>query len=132
MITLAGPIGAPSANKFCHISPVNPKHVQEDFKEYNIDILDGGISNFCLESTVVRPNCKEKLVEILRKGILSKTELQECLNKNDKFKDYKVEFLAKVNKEQVNTEKPDNDNKFEIIEIDQALAEQLRNLPHDY
>ncbi len=26
------PIAAPSANKFCHVSPVNPYHVYEDFK----------------------------------------------------------------------------------------------------
>ena len=49
-----------------------------------------------MESTVIKPNYEDKLVEILRMGALSKTELQECLSKNEKFKDFKVEIKGKI------------------------------------
>jgi len=48
-----------------------------------------------MESTVIKPNCEAKTVEILRMGALSKTEIQECLCKNEKFRDYIVLIKGK-------------------------------------
>lgn len=89
------PIAAPSANKFCHVSPVNPYHVFEDFKEFPVYILDGGVSNFCMESTVIKiiindDNNAEvngenlalnqlNKIQILRMGAISKVQLEEFL-----------------------------------------------------
>ncbi len=88
------PIAAPSANKFCHVSPVNPYHVFEDFKEFPVYILDGGVSQFCMESTVIKiiindssseingGNVVENQVnkiQILRMGAISKVQLEQFL-----------------------------------------------------
>jgi len=85
------PIAAPSANKFCHVSPVNPQHVFEDFSEFPVYILDGGVSNFCMESTVIKIliednpeiNYKENnilnKIQILRMGAISKVQIEEFL-----------------------------------------------------
>ena len=62
------PIAAPSANKFCHISPVNPYHVFEDFKEFPVKILNGGICKFRMESTVMKICQEEKKIMIFRLG----------------------------------------------------------------
>ena len=66
------PIAAPSANKFCHISPVNPYHVFEDFKEFPVKIIDGGISNYCMESTVVKIDYENKKLLIFRRNFKEK------------------------------------------------------------
>ena len=89
------PIAAPSANKFCHISPVNPYHVYEDFKEFPIKIIDGGISNFCMESTVVKIINEEKKLVIFRMGAISLNQLQSFLDSTDEFKDFAVEVFSK-------------------------------------
>lgn len=109
------PIAAPSANKFCHVSPVNPYHVFEDFKEFPVYILDGGISNFCMESTVIKliiddsetsnsDSDKLNKIQILRMGAISKNQLEDFLEEiyindsnifDNKIKKFKVEFLIK-------------------------------------
>ena len=89
------PIAAPSANKFCHISPVNPYHVFEDFKEFPVKILNGGVSNFCMESTVMKICPEDKKILVFRLGAVSPDQIKEVLEKNDEFKDYKIECLAK-------------------------------------
>ena len=89
------PIAAPSANKFCHISPVNPYHVFEDFKEFPVKILNGGVSNFCMESTVMKICPEDKKILVFRLGAVSPDQIKEVLEKNDDFKDYKIECLAK-------------------------------------
>ena len=89
------PIAAPSANKFCHVSPVNPYHVFEDFKEFPIKILNGGVSQFCMESTVMKICYEEKKLLIFRLGAVSPDDLKRVLDTDDKFKDYKIECLAK-------------------------------------
>jgi tRNA threonylcarbamoyl adenosine modification protein (Sua5/YciO/YrdC/YwlC family) len=87
------PLAAPSANKFCHVSPVNPEHVLEDFKEFPVTILNGGVCNFCIESTVIKIIHEEnkKLIQILRTGAISKSEL-ETFAKENNFNEYKIEF----------------------------------------
>ena len=112
------PIAAPSANKFCHISPVNPYHVFEDFKEFDVKIINGGITNFCMESTVIKfefiddgknesnkicvnkPYCK---IIVLRLGAISHKQIQESLqnSKTPKFSSIRVEPLTKNKPENV-------------------------------
>ena len=89
------PIAAPSANKFCHVSPVNPYHVFEDFKEFPIKILNGGVSQFCMESTVMKICYEEKKLLIFRLGAVSPDDLKRVLDTDEKFKNYRIECLAK-------------------------------------
>ena len=89
------PIAAPSANKFCHISPVNPYHVFEDFKEFPVKILNGGVSDFCMESTVMKICYEEKKILIFRLGAVSPDEIRKLLDTDNNFKNYKIETLAK-------------------------------------
>jgi tRNA threonylcarbamoyl adenosine modification protein (Sua5/YciO/YrdC/YwlC family) len=121
LINISGvPLAAPSANKFCHVSPVNPKHVYDDFIEFPVYILDDGVCNFSMESTVIKLNInnsnnKDKdntlintnintninKIEILRKGAISKNQLENFFNDlYEKEKD-NINFL--------------NKNKFEIV-----------------
>ena len=119
-IELSGvPIAAPSANKFCHVSPVNPYHVFEDFKEFPVKILNGGVTNFCMESTVMKICYEEKKILIFRLGAVSPDQIKNVLEKDDNFKNYKIESLAKKNK--ISTEelkkiheKQGNDNSVTI------------------
>ena len=89
------PIAAPSANKFCHISPVNPYHVFEDFKEFPVKILNGGVSQFCMESTVMKICYEEKKLLIFRLGAVSPDDLKRVLDTDERFKNYTIECLAK-------------------------------------
>ena len=89
------PIAAPSANKFCHISPVNPYHVFEDFKEFPVKILNGGVSDFRMESTVIKICYEEKKILIFRLGAVSPDEIRKILDTDNNFKNYKIEALAK-------------------------------------
>lgn len=89
------PIAAPSANKFCHISPVNPYHVFEDFKEFPVKILNGGVSQFRMESTVIQIQKNEKKIFVFRLGAASPDDIRKVLNTDENFKDYKIECLAK-------------------------------------
>ena len=89
------PIAAPSANKFCHISPVNPYHVFEDFKEFPVKILNGGVSDFRMESTVMKICYEIKKILIFRLGAVSPDEIREVLDSHNTFKSYQIEALAK-------------------------------------
>jgi hypothetical protein len=89
------PLAAPSANKFSHVSPVNPYHVFEDFKEFPVKILNGGVSQFCMESTVMKICYEEKKLLVFRLGAVSPDDLRKVLNKDERFKDYKIECLSK-------------------------------------
>lgn len=91
------PIAAPSANKFCHVSPVNPFHVFEDFKEFPISIIDGGVCNFCMESTVVKILNDDKKIQILRMGAIAPQELETVVKSLELEKVFTVEVLKKVN-----------------------------------
>ena len=89
------PLAAPSANKFSHVSPVNPYHVFEDFKEFPVKILNGGVSQFCMESTVMKICYEEKKLLVFRLGAVSPDDLRNVLNSDERFKDYKIECLSK-------------------------------------
>ena len=89
------PLAAPSANKFSHVSPVNPYHVFEDFKEFPVKILNGGVSQFCMESTVMKICYEEKKLLVFRLGAVSHDDLKNVINTDERFKDYKIECLSK-------------------------------------
>jgi len=106
------PIAAPSANKFCHISPVNPLHVFEDFKEFPVKIIDGGITNFCMESTVIKILNEDKKIVIYRMGAISPSQLQAFLQSTEEFKHFVVEVVTKRNKEKEEDKKEEKKETF--------------------
>jgi len=71
------PIAAPSANKFGHVSPTMASHVENDFKENNVMILDGGKCGFGIESTVLKLEEVEGKTKImlLRRGGVSEERI---------------------------------------------------------
>lgn len=72
------PLAAPSANPFGYISPTRPDHVQDQLgKEVSL-ILDGGDSEFGVESTIVEV-ISETEVRVLRWGGLDE-QLLKSLN----------------------------------------------------
>ena len=75
-------LAAPSANPFKKTSPTKASHVQMYFP--NLPILDGGSCQVGIESTVIR--LKNKALEILRPGIISKNQIEQALQKNSSFK----------------------------------------------
>ena len=66
LIALAGPIAAPSANVSGRPSPVNAMHVYEDLAGRIPLILDGGVCEYGLESTVV--DARGDIPIVLRPG----------------------------------------------------------------
>eukprot|EP00340_Litonotus_pictus_P005905 CAMPEP_0170525354 /NCGR_PEP_ID=MMETSP0209-20121228/10864_1 /TAXON_ID=665100 ORGANISM="Litonotus pictus, Strain P1" /NCGR_SAMPLE_ID=MMETSP0209 /ASSEMBLY_ACC=CAM_ASM_000301 /LENGTH=342 /DNA_ID=CAMNT_0010814597 /DNA_START=270 /DNA_END=1298 /DNA_ORIENTATION=+ len=93
------PVAAPSANKFCHVSPVTAKHVYSDFEEYPVTILDGGMCEFNMESTVIKPDLEAKKIYIYRKGAISFIDLTSFIEEQNKtnnlFSDFSVEYIVK-------------------------------------
>jgi L-threonylcarbamoyladenylate synthase len=73
-----GGIAAPSANRFCRISPTQASHVEEELGDKVDMILDGGACQVGLESTIVDlSGAKPKL---LRPGQISKAEIEGVLH----------------------------------------------------
>ncbi|MCX5805768.1 MAG: L-threonylcarbamoyladenylate synthase [Proteobacteria bacterium] len=68
-----GPIAAPSANPFGYISPTNAQHVAKMLGESVPLILDGGSSNYGIESTIV--SFHEGKTYLHRHGAISLEEL---------------------------------------------------------
>lgn len=85
------PLAAPSANPFSSISPTQPAHVAQYFKKDLKMVLDGGICNKGIESTIV--GFKENEVVIYRYGALPLEKIMEVIgpvlviNKNNKTPD---------------------------------------------
>lgn len=73
------PVVAPSANISGRPSPTKAAHVLEDFDGKIPLIVDGGMTSFGIESTVV--NLLDESCAILRPGALSKERLEDCLGK---------------------------------------------------
>lgn len=76
LIALSGPIAAPSANISGYPSPTTAQHVMHDMKGKIPAIIDGGVCNFGVESTVISFD-DEKTVRILRPGSITKNMLEE-------------------------------------------------------
>ncbi|MBK8815334.1 MAG: threonylcarbamoyl-AMP synthase [Methylococcaceae bacterium] len=72
-----GGIAAPSANRFCRISPTQASHVEEELGDKVDMILDGGACQVGLESTIVDLSGLEP--RLLRPGQISQTEIEAVL-----------------------------------------------------
>lgn len=82
------PIVGPSANKFTHVSPTDPKHVEYDFKDQKIlrnpvYILNSSTLNqkIGIESTIIKIENINK-INILRLGFITLDNLKNVLNPN--------------------------------------------------
>ena len=75
-------VSAPSANRWGRISPTNARHVAEEFvAEDDLVILDGGRSQFGLESTVI--DLSGPRPTLLRPGSVTLEALREILGEVD-------------------------------------------------
>ena len=72
-----GGIAAPSANRFCRISPTQASHVAEELGDKVDMILDGGVCEVGLESTIV--DLSGEKPKLLRPGQVSKAEIEDVL-----------------------------------------------------
>ena len=70
------PVAAPSANLFGCVSPTRADHVLTAFNG-KVPVLDGGVCEEGLESTIVRPQARRLI--ILREGSLPGEEIQKAL-----------------------------------------------------
>ena len=66
---------APSANRFGKVSPTCAKHVVDDLGDDVSLVLDGGICDIGIESTII--DCTSDRPQILRSGAISKSEFEE-------------------------------------------------------
>ncbi|HEY1046193.1 MAG TPA: L-threonylcarbamoyladenylate synthase [Bacteroidia bacterium] len=82
------PLAAPSANPFGYISPTRAEHVEQQLGAKVSYILDGGISNVGIESTIV--DCNGPVVKVLRLGGLSIERIESELGE-------KVELMVHTN-----------------------------------
>lgn len=77
------PLAAPSANLFGRTSPTSSAHVYEQFGN-SVFVLEGGDSNFGIESTVLliqKNELKSKFnLSLLRPGSVTKSEITQALN----------------------------------------------------
>ncbi len=73
------PLAAPSANPFGYISPTRAEHVQTNLGEQIPYILDGGICQIGIESTIVGFENDEPI--ILRKGGLAIEAIEKAIGK---------------------------------------------------
>ncbi|MFM8640136.1 MAG: L-threonylcarbamoyladenylate synthase [Planctomycetota bacterium] len=75
-------ISAPSANRSGHVSPTVARHVAEDFAgEQDLIIIDGGRSEFGLESTVLDLSGRRPV--LLRPGTVTLESLRSILGEVD-------------------------------------------------
>jgi L-threonylcarbamoyladenylate synthase len=77
LIELAGPVAAPSANRFMQLSPTRPEHLDAALTRHLALVLDGGSTELGLESTVVDGTVSP--VTVLRPGGISRDQLREVL-----------------------------------------------------
>lgn len=93
------PIAAPSANKFGHVSPTTAKHVISDFIDDDIYVFNGGdVKNIDggigIESTIIKINTNDKVIEILRLGGIGIDIIKSLLL--DYNLDYSVQIKSKT------------------------------------
>ncbi|MEO0203377.1 MAG: L-threonylcarbamoyladenylate synthase [candidate division WOR-3 bacterium] len=77
------PIAAPSANKFGYISPTTAKMVYEQLGKYVDIILDGGKTDYGIESTIVYVENND--VYVLRLGAIEIEEIEKIIGKRVKI-----------------------------------------------
>jgi len=79
LIKLAGfPLAAPSANMFQHLSPTSAEHVAEQLSGRIDGIVDGGVCEIGIESTVI--GFENSLPVIYRPGAITEEMVTETLN----------------------------------------------------
>lgn len=79
LIMLSGvPLAAPSANRSGYPSPTTAAHVMHDMQGKIAAVLDGGVCDVGVESTVIALE-DETTVRILRPGYITKEMLQEVV-----------------------------------------------------
>jgi L-threonylcarbamoyladenylate synthase len=72
-----GGIAAPSANRFCRISPTQAAHVEEELGDAVDLILDGGACQVGVESTIV--DLSGNRPKLLRPGHITRSEIETVL-----------------------------------------------------
>ena len=72
-----GGLAAPSANRFGGVSPTTAAHVEEEFGEQDVLILDGGMCTIGIESTIL--NLSGGKPQILRPGLYMSAQLSSLL-----------------------------------------------------
>lgn len=82
------PIAAPSANRFGKISPTSAEDVMKEMDGKVKYILEGGISEVGIESTVV--DLSGEVPVVLRHGYVSEEEIQSVIGKTEKSKPDKI------------------------------------------
>ncbi|MEY3414070.1 MAG: hypothetical protein RJA79_945 [Actinomycetota bacterium] len=65
---------APSANRFGKVSPTSAKHVVDDLGDDVSLVLDGGVCDIGVESTIL--DCTRSSPQILRLGAITKDEIE--------------------------------------------------------
>jgi L-threonylcarbamoyladenylate synthase len=71
-------IAAPSANRFCHVSPTSAEAVSAELADYLVEgdlILDGGPSQVGVESTII--DCTGSAPRILRPGAITEAMITQ-------------------------------------------------------
>lgn len=79
------PLAAPSANKFGKTSPTEKLHVEDEFKDDGLLVLEGGACQVGIESTIVMiEELNEKMVRLtlLRAGMLTFNEIKRKLEEH--------------------------------------------------
>lgn len=81
LIREAGPLAAPSANRFGRTSPSKAEHVRAEFPNADFMILDGGPCEVGIESTVVKltESPDGMKISILRPGAVVRSQLETAL-----------------------------------------------------
>jgi L-threonylcarbamoyladenylate synthase len=72
-----GGIAAPSANRFCRISPTTARHVEEELGDSVDLILDGGPCAVGVESTII--DLSGTRPRLLRPGHITRSQIEEVL-----------------------------------------------------
>ena len=89
------PICAPSANIYCHVSPVKAKHVLSEFKDKKLlileDIYDDNVIG--IESTIIKIDFDHKNLIFLRPGFITPSMLMSICPKYDYSYDKPKEHL---------------------------------------
>ncbi len=90
LIKHTGALAVPSANISTRLSPTRPEHVEKAFKG-QVPVLDGGACKGGIESTVVEPDFKNRVLSILRPGLISEEDLKKWLRK-EQLKGWNIRF----------------------------------------
>jgi L-threonylcarbamoyladenylate synthase len=75
--SFGGGVAAPSANRFCRISPTQAAHVNEELGDAVDMILDGGACQFGVESTII--DLSGSRPRLLRPGHITSQEIEAVL-----------------------------------------------------